>query len=137
MVGFLTAAILDAVVTTYSMVNMGKKGKRKAAPSHTKKGIPSAGTPNKFVVMHHIDRVLEYEERQPKGKKNKKGELVIPPTKHYYLVSWVGYDDKYNSWEPKENLNKEGTVQMPLLPCMLYYLSFFPPLPQLLFFAFF
>lgn len=72
MVGFLTAAILGAVVVTYSMVNVGKKGKRKAAPSHTKKGIPSAGTPNKFVVMHCITAYWNMRKGSQKAKKTRK-----------------------------------------------------------------
>lgn len=53
--------------------------------------------------IHHEDE--EFEVEKIVGKKTTRGVI-------YYKIKWLGYEDSANTWEPKEQLVKDGLTSM-------------------------
>ena len=117
----ILAAMAAAVaISTYPYAGMAKRGggkqpasaakKAKGAVKRggvTKKAKPSGG--HAAVEMYVIREIHDWKRVAPKHKKGAAfGPFNITDYTEHYLVSWGGFADKYNSWEPKENVNDAG-----------------------------
>ena len=116
----LMAMAAAVAVSTYPIMGMAKRGGGEKQPAGaakrvkpaakrgvTKKAKPSGGAT--AVEMYVIREIHDWKRVAPKRKTGAAfGPFNITDYSEHYLVSWEGFSDKYNSWEPKENVNDAG-----------------------------